>query len=240
MRKAVKKVADKTLGYPMRSMLRTLVVNPIIQSQFNVTIHGSEHALTCKDGALAIADHISRLDGPFLMNEAWPFARVWATAWYKEYDKLRVLMWLFAVVRLGSPSTLPPEERQRLKDEFMAIMNRIIRAGRHLLIFAQGGIRKGWKVEVNPKLTGVHDLIRDNPDKPILMTRLSGLDHWKRFSWKAIFSPSHRIPVNIWIERFDRVSIAGGPAVLNKAIEDYFNYGIAIPTEAPVQNAKAA
>ena len=96
MKKIAKKVADRTLGVPMRSFVHFLV-NPLIRLNYKVTIIGDEHALGCTDGAIVISNHVSYMDGPFLMNEAWPFARIWATAWWKEYQKHRFLMWLFSV-----------------------------------------------------------------------------------------------------------------------------------------------
>lgn len=232
MKKKIKKVADRTLGVPMRSLLRNCV-NPLFRMMFKVTIVGADQAASCKDGAIVVSNHVSRLDGPFLMNEAWPYARVWPTAWCKEYESQRFLMWVFSTVSLGSPSHFSALERAHRKEKAMEIMDRIVRAGRHILIFAEGGINDGSRVTVKPHLTGVHDLIKSNPDKPVLMVRISGLE-------KSIFGkvkqPWHkrlslrRIPVTITLERFNSVALYGGPPGINQRIEQYFNYGIPLAT----------
>ena len=229
--KIVKKVADKTLGIPMRSFMRNVVANPLFRINYAVTTVGDEHALSCTDGAIVISNHVSRLDGPFLMNEAWPFARIWATSWGREYDKVRFLMWVFSVIPLGSSRELPTKDRARRREKAMHIMNRVVRAGRHLLIFAEGGIGDGTTVKVDQKLSGVHDLIRDNPDKPVLMVRIIGLEK-SMFGKRALrwYKRLRRLPVIIVLERFDNVALYGGPSSLNKRIEQYYNLDIPLAT----------
>lgn len=231
MKKVVKKAADRALGMPMRSFLRNFVVNPLFRMNYRVTIIGDKHALGCTDGAIVISNHVSRMDGPFLMNEAWPFARIWVTSWWREYEKARFLMWLFAVIPLGSSRDLPSEERARLRDRAMGIMNRVLRARRHLLIFAEGGIGDGKTVKVDPKLTGVHDLIRDNPGKPVLMVRISGLEK-SMFGKQTLpwYKRICRLPITITLERFDNVALYGGPSGLNQRIQDYYNYNMPLAT----------
>ena len=230
MRKAIKRVADKTLGVPMRAFMRNCIVNPLFRLNYKTTIVGSEHAFSCTDGAIVVSNHVSYMDGPFLMNEAWPFARMRATTWYKEYKKHRFLMWLFSVVPLGSPSELHEDERARRKKNSMDIMNRILRASQLLLIFAEGSIGDGATVKVDQRLTGVHDLIHNNPDKPILMVRIEGLErsHFGRVKDKS--ARRGRLPVTITIERFDNVSLDGGCRALNERIAQYFNDRKPIPT----------
>ncbi len=228
--KRVLRLADKSLGQPMRSLLRSLIVHPLITANFKVEIEGGEAALSCPDGAIIISNHISALDAVVLMSEAWPYARIWPTAWHQEYYNpwQRPFMWLFSAVPLGSSSHLPPEHRAKIRLVAMDIMNRILRAGRHLLIFAEGGIGDGKAVLVKRTLTGVHDLIRDNPSSPILMVKIRGLEFSasgkQALPWyRRVF---RRLPVKITIERYDNVSLAGGHEALNERIEEFYTRGL--------------
>jgi 1-acyl-sn-glycerol-3-phosphate acyltransferase len=113
-------------------------------------------------------------------------------------------------------------------------MRRILRAGRHLLIFAEGGISDGSRVTVKPNLTGVYDLVRENPDKPVLLVTLTGLEKSlfgkARQPWYRYLPFFGRLPVTIKLKRFDNVALDGGPSGLNKRIESYFNEGIPLST----------
>jgi len=89
-------------------------------------------------------------------------------------------------------------------------------------------------VTVKPQLTGVHDLIRDNQEKPVLMVTIRGLEYSAfgralgKLPWyKRIL---RRLPVHIHLDRFDGVLLSGGPSALNKRIESYFNEGTPLAT----------
>ena len=116
--KLVRKTLDKTLGVPMRTLVRNCIVHPLIRMNYKVYVSGGEDALSCADGAIVVANHISRIDAVMLMSEAWPYARLWPTAWWAEYNHWlqKPLMFLFATVPLGSSSKLPIEMRRAFKE----------------------------------------------------------------------------------------------------------------------------
>lgn len=236
MHKTAKKAVDRTLGVPMRSFMRYFIALPFVRLNYAVTTVADPRALDCPNGAIVIANHISRFDPILLMCEGWPYARMWPTAWHAEYS--RPLQWpfmkLFSTVCLGSPSSLPNEERARRKARAMDIMNRILRASRHLLIFAEGGIGDGSKVVVKRHLSGVYELMCGNPEKPVLMVTIRGLEfsafgRRKRPWYRRFFDP-RRLPVTIELQRFDHVDRVGGPPALNERIERYFNEGVPLAT----------
>lgn len=236
MQKATKKVVDRTLGIPMRSFMRYFFALPLIRMNYRVSTIADQRALDCPNGAIVVANHISRFDPILLMYEGWPYARMWPTAWHAEYT--RPLQWpfmkLFSTVCLGSPSSLPTDERERRKTRAMNIMNRILHANRHLLIFAEGGIGDGTRVTVKRHLSGVYELIKSNPEKPILMVTIRGLEFSafgkRKRPWYQRFFDPRRLPVSIELRRFDHVDTTGGPPALNERIERYFNENLPLTT----------
>lgn len=232
MARPMRKVLDRWFGTKLRWVL-WFIVHPFLSLRYRVSIQGAERALECVNGSIIVSNHISRLDGPFIMHSAWRFAFVRSTAWYAEYYSWSAwpFMILFSVIPLGSPKQpkknwhmdLPEEYRQKLWHSYReyrrltakAACDKVLAAGRHLLIFCEGGIGRG-PVVILPHLRGVYDLLESHPEKPVLMIRLEGLDQ-KLSSW---FS---RTNVSITIERFDRVSLEGGPVAFNKRLEAFYN-----------------
>lgn len=248
-RKPLIKGIDRTLGALARATMANLIARPLIAANYRVEIVGGEEALSCTEGALVVANHVSFLDGPFLMSVAWPYARIRPTAWHAEYNdpKQWWLMKLFAVICLGSPRNPPKgwraeapdrdalwaEERARRKVRAQEIMSKVLAAGHHLLVFCEGGIGDGDAVVIPPHLSGVHDLVAAHPDKPVLLVRIEGLER-SRFGRKRPPAPLlQRLPVRITLKRVDGLSLEGGPAGLNARLEAYFNQGILPAVRAP-------
>lgn len=250
MDKAFIKGVDRTLGALARSVFRNFIAQPLFLLNYKVDIVGAEEALSCTSGSIVVANHVSFLDGPFLMNNAWPHAHIRATAWHAEYTDWKQwwVMKLFGVICLGSPREPPKswnrqapnrlelwaDERRRRKDQAATIMNKVLAAGRHLLVFCEGSIGDGNGVAIPSHLSGVHDLIKEHPDKPVLLVKLDGLER-SLFGKKRPRAPIlPRLPVTITIKRVDNVSLDGGPAVLNASLERYFNQGTPLPAAAGV------
>ena len=242
------KTVDRTLGSLARSALRNVFVQPLFALNYKVAIAGGEEALTCTNGSIVVANHISVLDGPFLMNNAWPHARIRATAWHAEYTDWKQwwLMKLFGVICLGSPRHPPQrwkrsdpnrqelwaQERKRRTAKAQSIMNKVLAADRHLLLFCEGRIGDGGQVAIESRLSGVHDLIQQHPEKPVLLVKIEGLER-SRFGKKRPRAPLlQRLPVAVTIKRVDNVSLEGGPAGLNGRLENYFNHGTPLATAA--------
>ena len=232
---------DRSLGHFARSVIANLIARPLFALNYKVEIVGGEEALSCSEGALVVANHVSFLDGPLLMCSAWPYARIRVTAWHAEYTDWKQwwLMKLFGAVSLGSPKDPPQswrrgdpnrqelwgQERQRRKAGSQEIMNKVLAAGHDLLLFCEGGIGDGKTVVVPPHLSGVHDLIGERPDKPVLLVKIEGLER-SLFGKRRPRAPLlQRLPVKITIKRFDNISLEGGPPGLNARLEAYFNHG---------------
>jgi 1-acyl-sn-glycerol-3-phosphate acyltransferase len=237
---------DRTLGAIARATVANAVARPFAAANYAVEIVGTDDALSCTGGSLVVSNHVSFLDGPFLMSTAWPYARIRPTAWHAEYNDPAQwwIMKLFSVVCLGSPRQPPknwkPEapdrealwidERAHRKAQSQEIMNKILAAGRHLLVFCEGAIGDGSGVQIPSHLSGVHDLIKEHPDKPVLLVKIEGLER-SRFGKQRPAAPLlPRLPVRVTIQRADNVSLEGGPAGLNARLEAYFNRGIPLAT----------
>jgi 1-acyl-sn-glycerol-3-phosphate acyltransferase len=244
--KAVIKQVDRTLGAFARAIVRNVVATPLLALNYKVEIVGGEEALGCTEGSLVVSNHVSFLDGPFLMSEAWPYARIRVTAWHAEYSDWKQwwLMKLFGAISLGSPRNPPAnwmrdaanrdalwaEERQRRKVTSQEIMSKVLNAGHHLLLFCEGGIGDGRTVTIPGHLSGVHDLIAERPSQPVLLVRIEGLERslfGKRRPRAPLLS---RLPVRITLTRVDNVSLEGGPAGLNARLEAYYNSGTPLLT----------
>ena len=240
--KPIIKTVDRTLGSIARSTLRNFIVQPLFALNYKVEIVGAEEALTCTNGSIVVANHVSFLDGPFLMSNAWPHARIRATAWHAEYTDWKQwwIMKLFGVICLGSPREPPShwkrgapdrillwtEERRRRTSETHSIMDKVLAAGHHLLLFCEGRIGDGSRVAIESRLSGVHNLIERHPEKPVLLVKIDGLER-SMFGKKRPRGPLlQRLPVKIMIKRVDSVSLAGGAAGLNGRLENYFNDGV--------------
>ncbi len=229
--KPIIKGIDWTLGAFLRFVVYH-VLRPVIWLKFNVTIEGGEEALACKDGALVIARHYSMGDGPFLIALARPYVRIRATAKYAQYMRpfFRPFMLLFGIICLGSPKHWSPERRAAVKAWAIEVMKKVLRAGRYLLVFAEGVLGDGKTVKIDERFSGVFELITAFPNKPVIIVDPRGLQF-------APFAPLSerknffkRIPVHVKIGVFRRVDTGGSPAALNKRLEDYFNLGVPLPT----------
>ncbi|MDO8521266.1 MAG: 1-acyl-sn-glycerol-3-phosphate acyltransferase [bacterium] len=227
------KSVDWFFGTILRSLVRNIFVHPFFLLNYRVTIDDEQKVLSAVNGAVVVANHVSLLDGPFLANEFWPYARLRPTVWHAEYtDWLKwPIMKLFGAVCLGSPKHLPEEERHRRKAKSIRIMNKILDAGHPLLIFAEGGIGDGVRVSIPPHYSGAHDVIARHPGKPVFFVRIIGLEFsafGKRRSRRHFF---RRLPVSIVVTRVEHVSLEGGPAGLNLRMERFFNDGTPVATD---------
>ena len=224
MARKVVKAVDATLGAVGRAWLRHMIVHPLLVLLYRVEVRGMDAGLSIKDGGIVVARHVSRMDPALLMDAAWPFARVRPTAWWQEYDHplQKWAMVLFGAVRLGSDRSLPSVERRQRTLETKGVLSKLLRGGWGLLIFPEGGIGNGDVVTIPPGLTGVHDLVAEHPDKPVLLVQVEGLER-SRFGKKRPCVPWwKRLHVVITLTRVDRFSIEGGPEGVNARLEKFF------------------
>ena len=85
---------------------------------------------------------------------------------------------------------------------------------------------------IEPRLSGVHDLIEEHPEKPVLLVKIEGLECTLFGKKRPRASLLQRLPVEITIKRVNNVSLEGGPAGFNGRLENYFNHGTPVATGA--------
>jgi 1-acyl-sn-glycerol-3-phosphate acyltransferase len=214
--KTARRLTDIVIGVPGRWFLRNLIVHPLARLLYKIEVANIEAGLSIKNGAIIVARHLSRMDAILLVDAAWRFARVRPTAWWREYDHWAQywVMLLTGAVRMGSDKTLPPDVRAEQTAWTKEVLSKLLKAGWGVLIFAEGGIGDGKTVVVPRNLTGIHDIVVAHPDKPVLLVQM-------QMPEKASFWQRQRVIVTL--ERVDGFSTAGGPAGVNKRLEDHFN-----------------
>lgn len=202
---------------------------------YRIEIEGEDVAKSCTKGAIVASNHVSFLDGPFLMSIAWSLARIRFVVWHAEYTQW--FQWPFmkltGAICAGSPKELLADERARRKARTLKIMDKVLKAERALGIFPQGKIA-GTLVEIPPHLSGLYSLIESNPDKPLLLIKIEGLEYSRLGKCYPKVPLYQRLPVKVNIKRFDRVLLRGGPEGLNKRLEQYFNHGTPLATIPPL------
>jgi len=215
--KTARRLTDIVIGVPGRWFLRNLIVHPLVKLLYKIEVVNIEAGLSIKNGAIIVARHLSRMDAILLVDAAWRFTRVRPTAWWREYDHWAQywVMLLTGAVRMGSDKKLPPDARAEQTARTKEVLSKLLKAGWGVLIFAEGGIGDGKTVVVPGYLTGIHDLVVAHPDKPVLLVQTE-------MPQKASFWQRQRVIVTL--ERVDGFSTAGGPAGVNKRLEDHFNH----------------
>lgn len=229
--KFAKKIVDRTFGTLFRAIVRYCILHPLFSLLYRVEIDGEDAARSCTEGAIVVPNHVSLLDGPFLINVAWPLARIRFVVWHAEFTRWFQwpLMKLCGAICAGSPKELSPEERTRRKARTLEIMDKVLKANHALGIFPQGKV-DGMEVAIAPHLSGLHDLIQNNPEKPVLLVTIDGLQYSRLGKCFPKTSLLRRLPVKVNIVRVDHVSLEGGAPGLNKRLENYFNNGMLLAT----------
>ena len=231
--KAFAKNCVRTIDGIFGTMLRHLVftlVRPYYSLFYNVSCSNKEK-LQELEGAIVLANHVSRNDPPLILSELYAVTRIRPTAYYKEYEHWaqHYPMVLFGTIPMSSPKEWAPERREAQKLKTLDIMSRVLRNGNSILIFPAGGIRKGDKEEIPPYLTGAYDTIKAHPEAPVVLIKVDGIGPrqyhiYDRF-WTFIGRTKGRRHVKLDIEVIRNLSVEDGREALNQRLEDYFNGG---------------
>ncbi len=223
MEKRARKLLDFTVGNLVRFSVRAIAL-PFIRLNYRITRDIDPKAYAIKKGALVFANHISIMDGPVLVNEAWRFARLRPTAKYAEYEAWtqKWAMMAFGVIRVSSPRSFPPEQRAAIAKETNEIMEAVVENGWGFLMFPEGFIRIG-KVSISPNNTGAYNLVRKFPDKPVVLVTISGLEHSRLGGLGEKASLWRRLPVHIRVRVFEGFEAGESVAHFNARLSEHFN-----------------
>lgn len=166
---------DVTLGKWIRHFLFVLV-RTYYALFYNVSASGKE-LLQNKPGTLILATHVSRHDGPLISALLYSTARVRPTVHYDEYYSWAQWfpMFIAAAIPMSSPKSWPLEKRQARKEETLGVIHKVLANGNSILLFPAGKVRRQPRELIAPNLSGVHDILRAEPDTPVMLLRLDGL-----------------------------------------------------------------
>ncbi len=227
MKKRAIKTVDGILGRALRHLVFALV-RPYYSMFYNVSCSNKEQVQHL-DGAVFLANHVSRHDPPLILSSLYAITRIRPTAYYKEYNHWaqRWPMVLFGTIPMSSPSSWTPERREEQKQKTLDIMRRVLDNGNSMLIFPAGGIRKGEREVIARHFTGTFDMINALPDSPVVLIKIDGLGpgQYKTYDqfWSFLGITNGRRHVKLEMEVVDRLSTHGGRAAFNQRLENYFN-----------------
>lgn len=185
----MRQVLDRTIGTLARHIV-FVIARAYFTLFYNITCTG-KHLLQGQEGALILATHVSRHDGPLITTVLYSTTRIRPTVHYNEY--YHWLQWLpmfiTGAIPMSSPQSWPAEKRATHKAAVMGTIHKVLARGQTVLIFPAGKARRQAEEIVPPHFTGVRDIIRTAPELPVFLLRLEGLgtfqeaehDHFWRF-----------------------------------------------------------
>ncbi|MEL7100112.1 MAG: 1-acyl-sn-glycerol-3-phosphate acyltransferase [Pseudomonadota bacterium] len=176
----MRRLLDATLGRAVRHFL-FLLVRAYYALGYNVSMSG-KHLLQDNPGALILATHVSRHDGPLLLCALYTTARVRPIVHYNEYhNKVQWLpMFTISAIPVSSPRNWDPERRAAFKAQQLGVVRKVMERGNPVLLFPGGESRQQERELVPPKFTGAYDVMNAAPDVPVLLARIDGLGRFQK------------------------------------------------------------
>ncbi|MBU2993267.1 1-acyl-sn-glycerol-3-phosphate acyltransferase [Octadecabacter sp. 1_MG-2023] len=184
----MKRFLDNTLGKWTRHFFFVLL-RTYYGLFYNVSAAG-KHLLQDTDGVLILATHVSRHDGPLIATTLYSTKRVRPTVHYDEYHNLAQWfpMYVAGAVPMSSPKSWPEDRRTARKEETLSKIHDLLGQGNSILLFPAGKVRRQPEEIVAPYLTGVHEILRAEPDTPVMLLRLDGLGKFQRATYDLFWS----------------------------------------------------
>jgi 1-acyl-sn-glycerol-3-phosphate acyltransferase len=184
----MKRFFDATLGKWVRHLFFVLV-RTYYAMFYNVSAAG-KHLLQDQPGTLILATHVSRHDGPLVSAILYSTARVRPTVHYDEYHNWAqwLPMYVAGAIPMSSPKSWPDDQRAARKDHTLGIIHKVLGNGNSILLFPAGKVRRQPQEIIAPYLSGVYDILRAEPDTPVMLLRLDGLGQFQRAQYDGFWS----------------------------------------------------
>lgn len=184
----MKQFIDVTLGKWLRHVLFVLV-RTYYALFYNVSCSG-KHLLQNQPGALILATHVSRHDGPLIAAVLYPTMRIRPTVHYDEFYNWKQFpaMYVSGAIPMSSPKSWPDEKRKARKTEVLGIIHKVLANDNCVLLFPAGLVRRQAEELVPPHLSGVYDILKSEPDTPVLLLRLDGLGKFQTATYDRFWS----------------------------------------------------
>lgn len=169
------RLLDATLGKWLRHLM-FMMVRTYYSLFYNVSCSG-KNLLQNKPGTLILATHVSRHDGPLISAMLYTTHRIRPTVHYTEYYSwLQWLpMFIISAIPVSSPKKWPAARRQAHKDQTLDVFQKVLDNENSILLFPAGKIRTGPREIIAPNLSGVHEILRLEPNTPVMLLRIGGL-----------------------------------------------------------------
>lgn len=221
------RLLDKTIGRPVRHLLFVLT-RSYYALFYNVSC-SNKHLLQDLPGALILATHVSRHDGPLIASVLYTTSRIRPTAHYNEYHSLAqwLPMYVTGTIPMSSPKSWPDEKRQARRLHTLEVMRKVLANGNSILLFPAGKIRRQPLEDIPEYLTGTREILATVPDVPVVILRIDGLGKFQdaRYDgfWSFLGRKKGRRHVSLEIELYDRLDPTMELAEFNKRLEDTLN-----------------
>ena len=223
----MKKLIDGTLGKWFRHFFFVLI-RTYYALFYNISC-SKKHLLQDAPGTLILATHVSRHDGPLIAAILYTTMRIRPTVHYDEYYNWKQWfpMYVASAIPMSSPSSWPEEKRRKRKEHTLGVIQRVLANGNSVLLFPAGKVRKQKEEIIQPKLSGVRDILRTEPNTPVMLLRLDGLGKYQfakydRF-WSFLGIKEGRRHVCIDISPLTDLDPETDLAEFNKKLENLLN-----------------
>ncbi|MEO9683359.1 MAG: 1-acyl-sn-glycerol-3-phosphate acyltransferase [Tateyamaria sp.] len=218
---------DRTLGKWIRHFL-FILVRTYYALFYNISSSG-KHLLQNQSGALILATHVSRHDGPMIAAVLYPTMRIRPTVHYDEYYNWAqfLAMYVISAIPMSSPKSWPDEKRKARKAKVMGIIHKVMSKENAVLLFPAGKVRRQKEELVPAYLSGVHEILSAEPNTPVLLLRLDGLGQFQaanydRF-WSFIGIKKGRRHVTIDLRSLTDLDPSVGVEAFNARLEELLN-----------------
>lgn len=184
----MRRILDATLGKWTRHFF-FVVVRSYYAAFYNVSASG-KYLLQEHPGALILATHVSRHDGPIVAAVLYTTSRVRPVVHYDEYHHWlqKLPMFVVSAIPVSSPKSWPPERRAAQKEWSLDIIAKVIKGGSAVLLFPAGQTRRQPQEIIAPHFSGAYDIMRANPDLPVMVLRIDGLGTFQRKLYDGFWS----------------------------------------------------
>ncbi|WP_299614519.1 1-acyl-sn-glycerol-3-phosphate acyltransferase [uncultured Tateyamaria sp.] len=221
------RLIDQTLGKWLRHVFFA-IVRTYFALFYNVSCSG-KHLLQDTPGALILATHVSRFDGPLIAAILYTTQRIRPVVHYNEYYNWIQWFPMFVAraIPVSSPKTWTPERRQAQKEASMQRILRALEREESVLLFPAGHTRQQEPEVIAPHLSGAYDILQTNPDRPVLVLRLDGLGKFQParydYFWTFLGIRKGRRHISVDIKTVGALDPSTDLAAFNNTLEAMLN-----------------
>ncbi|MFG5383733.1 lysophospholipid acyltransferase family protein [Yoonia sp. R2-816] len=218
---------DATVGKWLRHFFFVLV-RTYYALFYNVSC-ANKHLLQDQHGTLILATHVSRHDGPLISALLYSTMRIRPTVHYHEYYNW--VQWfpmmVAGAIPMSSPKSWPEEKRKARKTQTLQAIRDSLARGDSLLLFPAGRVRRQEREIVEPYLSGVHDIIRAQPNTPLMLLKIDGLGQFQYAKhdlfWSFLGITKGRRHVSVTITPIEKLDTSMEREAFNAHLETLLN-----------------